>query len=175
MTKSFIYVTSKKPSWKGILEISHIYKQLIDTETIVKSGGYYPRLQHTSKRGLKAYEEVIKKHFSGLELEDRTIENCIRFIMVCKTPPEVYFDMLIFEKKDYEKVCLSKSTYFNKDCSTTVEMPKQMPDPNEAMSIPEETKIETVMTTIEGLDFNGYETLKLVSRIMDKLTIIYSK
>ena len=174
MTKSLIYVSSKKPSWKGILEISHIYKQLIDNKTILKTGGYYPRLKNTSKRGLKAYEEVIKNHFSGLELEHRTIENCIRFIMICKTPPEVYFNTLIFEKNDYDKICLSNSTYFNSDCTTSVELPKELPNIDEHL-IPEETKIETVLTTIEGLEFNGYETIKLVSRIMDKLTIIYSK
>tara|TARA_R110002033_G_scaffold118671_1_gene162317 strand:- start:283 stop:792 length:510 start_codon:yes stop_codon:yes gene_type:complete len=166
MTK--IYVTSTKSSWKSILAICHIYKNLIETEEVIKSGGYYPRLKETNKRGLRAYNELIKKHFSGLDLENITIENCIRFIMVCKSSPEVYFDILIFEKTDYEKICLNNSSYFNHDCTTTEELPEQLQDITEK-TIPEETKIETVMTTIDGLEFNHDESLKLISKIIDKL------
>ena len=103
------YIKGDNEYFTSLLEFSHIYNTMIESEEIISKGSYYPRLLNSNKRGFLAFKELYikiknncKKDFK-LEIPDvqefiKTKNSVVNINQLYTTTKFINF----LKEKDYE-------------------------------------------------------------------------
>lgn len=174
-----VHIKCEQPFWGSFLKTVNNYSDGIKSNKYIKNGGYYPRMKQTSKRGLRAYEEVILDIKSDDE-ELQTIKQYLNDIIRCKQTPEIHIDTLIICESDFIKLQSSEGSTINKlyydeklivsDEKDLTIVKNQVIDNTE---IDTTIKLTAVLNLIDGLDFTTHELvgldLQISQRVLDAL------
>ncbi len=166
---TFKFVKSTHEKWATFLQIAHHYGDLMETGMLIKNGGYYARQTHTKKRGYKAFQEVMRMDFAvwvdQSHLTEAQLENMLLLLMLCKTPPVLFYDTLKFVAVDFVKI--QHTHHALKDIEVQEE-PFEIESEEISPDIDDDEKLTSVMAVVDSLNFTLPQLLKLMSTLNNK-------
>jgi hypothetical protein len=151
-------------NYKKIIETIMRFNELIKNKKIIKNGSYYPRLTDTDKRGLRAYNELKKKHFTENLHSFPVLNEIIR----CKFFPQYDNGVIVVNDNNFkslmENIMIDKLKIQNEPFDAVVN------NVNNLLS--SEDKLNQIEDMIDNLDLTPKEILKLIPRLT-KLLVDY--
>ena len=140
------------------------FNKLINEKKIIKNGSYYPRLSETDKRGLRAYNEVKKKHFCDNIHSTIILNEIIR----CKHFPTYENGVIICTDSNFKDLMENQM----KDLITIQDTPFDVVVNDVNNLLTSTDKLNQIEDMIDNLELTPKDLVKLQIRV-SKLLVEY--
>ena len=151
-------------NFKKIIETIIQFNKLVNEKKIVKNGSYYPRLTETDKRGLRAYNELKKKHFTENLHSFFVLNEIIR----CKHFPTYENGVVICTDSNFKDLMENQM----KDLITIQDTPYGVIVNDVNNLLTSNDKLDQIEDMIDNLELTPNDIVKLQIRL-SKLLIEY--